>query len=99
MLKFYSLRNSDNADLTDANLSRAFLMGADLTRANLGGADLTSIDLSEADLSGANLSQADLSNWKSKEESGNLMSPLESERSTLHFRKIGLDQGMFCTFC
>jgi uncharacterized protein YjbI with pentapeptide repeats len=49
------------ADLSGANLSRAYLSGADLSRAYLSGADLSGADLSGAYLSGAYLSGADLS--------------------------------------
>jgi uncharacterized protein YjbI with pentapeptide repeats len=48
------------ADLWEANLSGADLSGADLSRANLSGADLSRADLREAYLSGANLREANL---------------------------------------
>jgi uncharacterized protein YjbI with pentapeptide repeats len=47
-------------DLTDANLTGAYLVGADLTGANLVGADLTGAGLTAAHLNGANLNGADL---------------------------------------
>lgn len=52
--------NLSDADLTDADLTRATLSGADLTRATLRGANLTDADLTRATLSGANLTDADL---------------------------------------
>ena len=49
------------ADLSEANLSKAYLSGANLSRANLLRADLSKAYLSGANLSGANLLRADLS--------------------------------------
>jgi uncharacterized protein YjbI with pentapeptide repeats len=49
------------ANLSRADLSRAYLSGADLSRANLSGADLSGADLSRANLSRAYLSGANLS--------------------------------------
>ena len=48
------------ADLSEANLSKAYLSGANLSRANLLRADLSKAYLSGANLSGANLLRADL---------------------------------------
>jgi uncharacterized protein YjbI with pentapeptide repeats len=49
------------ADLSDADLREANLIGADLLRANLIGADLRGADLREINLIGANLRGANLS--------------------------------------
>jgi Pentapeptide repeats (8 copies) len=49
------------ANLSGANLSRAYLSDADLSGANLSRADLSGANLSGANLSGANLSYAYLS--------------------------------------
>ena len=48
------------ADLSGANLSRAYLRCANLTCAKLSGTNLTNADLTSANLTGANLSRADL---------------------------------------
>ncbi|MEH1945281.1 MAG: pentapeptide repeat-containing protein [Nostoc sp.] len=60
-----SLANLSGADLSKAYLMRTNLSGADLQQASLRGANLSSANLSEvnltgADLTGANLSLADL---------------------------------------
>ena len=52
------------ADLTGADLRRAYLIEADLTGADLRRADLIEADLSWADLSGAYLRRVDLSGTK-----------------------------------
>jgi uncharacterized protein YjbI with pentapeptide repeats len=52
--------NLAGADLSGAQLDRAWLAGANLAGANLSGADLTDARLSGANLSGANLHEADL---------------------------------------
>ena len=54
-------QNLSEADLSDAYLSGAHLIGADLSGAYLNGAYLIGADLSGADLSGAHLIGADLS--------------------------------------
>ena len=54
-------RKFRDADLTGANLTRAYLSRADLTRANLSRAYLSRANLSDADLSGAVMRNADLS--------------------------------------
>ena len=51
----------EEAYLSKADLSGAYLSKADLSGADLSGAYLSKADLSEADLSGADLSKADLS--------------------------------------
>mgnify|MGYP005834020473 CR=1 FL=1 len=53
--------NLRSADLSDANLSDAYLRSANLSDANLSDAYLRSANLRSADLSGANLSDANLS--------------------------------------
>ncbi|MBT5631199.1 MAG: pentapeptide repeat-containing protein, partial [Nitrospina sp.] len=50
----------DNADLTQADLSAAYLIKADLRKATLVDADLTQAVLSEANLADANLEGAEL---------------------------------------
>ena len=56
----------DDADLSGANLTHAYLGSANLSVADLSGADLSfanlaRADLEEADLSGADLTEANLS--------------------------------------
>jgi hypothetical protein len=52
---------SDQVDLSEANLSKAYLMEANLSKANLSKANLSEAYLTWADLSRANLSEANLS--------------------------------------
>ncbi len=54
----------ERADLSGADLTRAYLAVADLTRAYLANADLTRANLYDTDLSDANLTCADLSGAK-----------------------------------
>jgi uncharacterized protein YjbI with pentapeptide repeats len=53
-------RNLSGVDLSDADLSGAYLIDADLSGADLSGADLSGANLIGANLSGADLSGADL---------------------------------------